>query len=387
MISSGQKIGILGGGQLGTFFTIAAKQLGCRVTVWDPDPEAPARAWADCAIEGNFDDPKAYRKFIGDNDAVTYEWENIPVDLVEAIASEISVHPGSEVLHLLQNRINEKTFLSKHTFPVSPYISVLKKEDLVPAAVALGFPVICKTATAGYDGLGQWRLNKREDVTGLTEKLAPRKPGWIVEKVAPFLKELSIIVARNTAGDVVCYPVTENRHEGGILRLCQVPSEISPLLARRISSLAKDVLTAICGIGVFCIELFLLEEEALLVNEIAPRPHNSGHYSLDVCTASQYEQQVRALCNLPLEKPCLLSPAVMVNVLGPEIIALQKNDLVKSLLSIPGTKVYDYRKQVIKKRRKMGHITLVGADRDQLLVRAEKVRAILNQGAACHGKV
>lgn len=378
---SGQKIGVLGGGQLGTFLTIAAKQLGYQVTVWDPDPAAPAHAWADTPIKADFKNPAALEAFIEKSHAVTYEWENIPISLVVAIERERPVRPGSQILTLLQNRIKEKTVLRGHGFPVTPYLPILKKEALKDAVEYLGFPLILKTATAGYDGLGQWRLSTMEDAAEVLEKLTPHPDGWIVERVAPFLKELSILTARNEAGEMVTYPVTENHHEGGILRFCQVPAGISSSFSEAAASLAKKVVAALEGVGLFCIELFLLENGVLLINEIAPRPHNSGHYTLDACTASQFEQQIRAVCDLPLAETRLLAPAVMLNILGKEILALKNPESWQTLLSIPGLKLYDYRKQEIKHRRKMGHITLTGTDPDALLVRAKEIQTLLTQAA------
>lgn len=379
MILSDQQIGILGGGQLGTFLTIAAKQMGYRVSVWDPDVGAPAHAWADHSIQTHFDHPESLKKFMQENAVITYEWENIPVSLVASIEAEKPVRPGSTVLNRLQNRIQEKGFLSEGGFPVTPYLPVLDPNKLVAAAESLGFPLICKTATAGYDGIGQWRLSNIEAVTDLRRKLKSRKSGWILEKVANFSKELSVIVARGADGEVVTYPVSENIHENGILRLSKTPAEISADLSERIASLGKAVITALEGVGLFCIELFLLENDGLLINEIAPRPHNSGHATMDFCDISQYAQQVRALCNLPLIPPGILSSAVMLNVLGDEIKALRNESILKALLSLPGIHLYDYRKQEIKGRRKMGHITLTGSDPIQLSAQALQVQDLLKK--------
>lgn len=379
MILPGQGIGILGGGQLGTFLTIAAKQMGYRVTVWDPDPEAPAHFWADTVIQTPFDHPKSLENFICKNAVITYEWENIPVSLVRSIERKRPVRPGSAVLNRLQNRIEEKTFLSAQGFPVTPYLPILDQTTLPAASAQLGFPLICKTATAGYDGIGQWRLSNAEAASDLSTKLEKHDGGWILEKMATFSKELSIIVARNASGDVVTYPISENTHEDGILRLCKIPAEISPSLSERIASLGKAVITSLEGVGLFCIELFLLKNDELLINEIAPRPHNSGHATMDICDISQYAQQLRVLCNLPLVPPRLLSPAVMINVLGAEMKILKTESSLKQLLSIPGISLYNYRKQEIKARRKMAHITLTDANIAALLTRAAEVRDLLNQ--------
>ncbi len=381
MSSSFRKVGILGGGQLGTFFTIAAKRLGLQVSAWDNHPEAPARLWADRFSNADFNDEQACENFIEENEAISFEWENIPVALLKKIEAKRPVRPGSEVLCLLQNRILEKGFLVLHQFPVSPYRQILEQVDLRDAANELGFPLICKTATAGYDGLGQFTLTKTADIAlwTATPKRCPQ--GWILEKYVPFQKELSVVVARNEQGQVIHYPVTENIHEAGILRSCQVPANIDPMLSLKAVDLSKKIVSALKGVGVFCIEFFLLEDGTLLVNEIAPRPHNSGHYSLDACDFSQYELQVRVLCGLPLLSPTLLNPAIMINILGSEITALRQPEYFHQLLSIPGAKVYDYRKETIKKRRKMGHVTLIAKDSAALCSRANALRAILDRAA------
>lgn len=379
MSGSGGKLGILGGGQLGTFFTIAAKRLGYRVTVWDPDPAAPAGAWADRFISSRFDDPEGLQSFLTESEAATYEWENIPVPLVEAIEARMTVRPGSRILRLLQNRISEKSFLAENGFPVTPFRAAIHPSDFQKEVEALGLPVICKTATAGYDGHGQWRLNRPEEVEALAARLQPRATGWIVEKRVPYWKELSVVVARNDHGALTAYPVTDNLHEKGILRLSQVPAPIDPALARKAMTLATDVIAALNGVGVFCVELFLLEEGALLINEIAPRPHNSGHYSMDVCTVSQFEQQVRILCGLPLAVPQLFSPAVMVNILGREIDALTSPERFDRLLAIPGNRIYHYRKGIVKEGRKMGHLTIADPDPKSALEKAAQARSILDR--------
>jgi len=382
MRSSLRKVGILGGGQLGTFFTIAAKQLGLQVSVWDNHPEAPARLWADHFSNADFNDEEACKNFIEENEAVSFEWENIPLHLLKKIEALRPVRPGSEVLALLQNRILEKGFLSLHQFPVSPYLQILKPEDLEDAAKVLDFPLICKTATAGYDGLGQFRLTKTADISRWISTVKLRSAGWILEQHVPFQKELAVVVVRNEQGQVVHYPVTENIHESGILRTCRIPADIDPMLSLKAVDLSKEIVSALKGVGVFCIEFFLLEDGTLLVNEIAPRPHNSGHYSLDACDFSQYEMQVRVLCGLPIVSPRLFNPAMMINILGSEIKALRQSEYFQQILSIPGVKIYDYRKETIKKRRKMGHVTLIGRDSRELHSRADKVRSILDLAGA-----
>lgn len=381
MILPGNKIGVLGGGQLGIFFALAARRLGYEVAVWDPDPEAPARAWAETFICAPFEDGTGVRAFLEDTRAVTYEWENIPLSLVETIESEIPVRPGSRALALLSNRIAEKIFLQAQGCPVTPFRPLQDPRELARIVDDLGLPCICKTAIAGYDGRGQWRLSTPGEVIALSEALQGQsiQGEWIVEQWVPHVMELSILIVRDGSGTVQAYPVAENFHEDGILRMSQVPARVESAVARQAAALATRAVMAVDGIGVFCVELFLKEDGALLINEIAPRPHNSGHYTMDASTVSQFEQQVRVLCGLPCLEPRLISPAVLVNVLGHEIHALQSPAGLRHLLSIPGARVYHYRKRAVKTRRKMGHVVVIDPDSRTLAERAREIRAILGR--------
>lgn len=382
MIKPGQKIGVLGGGQLGMFFAVTAKRMGYPVVVWDPDVNAPARSCADLFIGAPFDDVAAYRAFLKETCAVTYEWENIPPNLADAIEVEVPLRPTSRVLRLLQNRVLQKQFLSERGLPVTPFWTFDDPATL--PTLPLDFPAVCKTATGGYDGHGQFRLNRTQDAAALAQTLRShpsffRKTSsarWVVEQWVPHLKELSLILACDSEGRIIPYPISENVHERGILRTSQTPADINPALARRATSLASDAVAALQSAGVFCVELFLLPDGALCINEIAPRPHNSGHYSMDAATVSQFEQQVRVLCGLPIIAPKLLSCAVMVNILGHEIDTLQSH--TKELFSLPGARVYHYRKQTVKAGRKMGHITLLDSDPQVAMQQAEKVRRLLD---------
>ncbi|MEO5658031.1 MAG: 5-(carboxyamino)imidazole ribonucleotide synthase, partial [Nitrospiria bacterium] len=375
-----------GGGQLGTFFAVAAKRLGYRVVVWDPDPDAPARCWADRFVCAPFDDTESLRAFLLGTSGVTYEREAVPVDLVEAIERLMPVRPGSRALRVLQNRITQKSFLTEQGLP-TPVWRALGASDALPRVAAeLGFPCVCKTATAGYDGRGQWRLpdpHIAEDVSrslGAVSAQARSADGrWIIEAWVPFQKELSVVVARGDHGDLITYPVVENVHEGGILRTSLVPADIDAERLAKTTSLAAEAIHALGESGVFCVEMFLHRDGTLLINEIAPRPHNSGHYSMDVCTVDQFEQQVRVLCGLPLLHPRLLSPAVMVNILGSEISRLQSPHASMRLLSLPGARVYHYRKRASTAGRKMGHILLTDEDPLQAMARAEQIQRLVQK--------
>lgn len=367
-IEPGRTLGVLGGGQLGAMFTIAAKRLGYRVAVWDPDPDAPAHSMADHALSRPFDDRAALAEFRLRLSAVTFEWENVPVALIEALEATIPVRPPGRILRIIQHRVRQKSFLAEHGLAVPPFRHVECVADLRQAADAIGYPCLCKTSTFGYDGKGQWRLPTAADAVALQhafERTPPQVPDWIVEPLVSFDKELSVLVVRSAAGDCRLYPVVENVHRGGILRTTRVPAEIDRDLVQEARRMAAAAVHALDGVGVFCVELFLLSDRRLLINEIAPRPHNSGHYTLDACSISQFEQQVRALCGLPLGEVRLLCPAMMVNLIGEDFVRATSDRVLVDLLSTPGAKLHIYGKREIRAGRKMAHVTFLGEKSDQ----------------------
>lgn len=356
-------LGVLGGGQLGAMFTAAARRLGYRIAVWDPDPEAPAHKIADRSFSASFTDGSALEQFKSAVSAVTYEWENIPVAVAETLEQSVPVRPGSAILRVLQNRLDHKTFLAERGFPVAPFRAVSDAKNLTSTATAIGFPCVCKTATAGYDGKGQWRLSSVDEAESLQNRLTPGVSShhrWIVEQFIGFTHELSVLVVRAADGDRRVYPVADNVHEAGILRTTLVPAEIEPVKAERVQDLAIAAIDALNGVGVFCVELFLMPDGRVLINEIAPRPHNSGHYTLDACTVSQFEQQVRALCGLPLGEVRLLSSAAMVNLIGDDMLRACSQERLIELLGVPGSTLHVYGKTSIRPGRKMGHVTFWG---------------------------
>lgn len=374
LVEPGAMVGVLGGGQLGAMFAGAARRLGYRVAVWDPDPWAPALKGADLSLSQSFADPVSLEAFATAVSAATYEWENVPAEVADALERRVPVRPAAQVLRLLQDRFEQKTFLASHGFPVVPFRGATSLDQLSQAE-EVGFPCLCKTARAGYDGKGQWRLSGTHDVMVLQERLRVQDLGresglavgrtrWILEQFLSFDKELSVLVTRAQHGERRTYPAVENLHEAGILRVTRVPAQIEPRTADRARALAEAVVEALEGVGVFCVELFLMRDGRLFINEVAPRPHNSGHYTLDACTVSQFEQQVRAVCGLPLGEVRLLCPAVMVNLIGEDLNRVTVGEGLRELLRAPGAKLHVYGKRPIRPGRKMGHVTFLGEKPD-----------------------
>lgn len=382
VIEPGSVLGVLGGGQLGAMFTRAAQQMGYHVAVWDPDPDAPAHRLAQRAFPAPFSDQLALGQFLDLVSAVTYEWENVPASLCGALEATKPVRPSSAVLHIIQDRLEQKGFLADRGFPVAPFLPLTQPERLPAVVGKVGYPALVKTATAGYDGKGQWRITCESDVKQVERALSDAaRPGirWIVEGLVQFDRELSILVVRGTDGRTGVYPLAENEHEAGILRTTLVPARVHPEIAARAATLALQVVEALQGVGVFCLELFHLSTGALLINEIAPRPHNSGHYTLDACSVSQFEQQVRALCGLPLGEIRLLNPAAMVNLLGSDATTVNEPSC-EALFNTPGTFLHLYGKRTVRPRRKMGHVTFVADSLILALERAEHLRRRLTSG-------
>jgi 5-(carboxyamino)imidazole ribonucleotide synthase len=360
----GTPLGVLGGGQLGLFFSIAARRMGYRVVLWDSDPDAPAQIGANLFVCKPFDDPVGLRSFLKEVRAVTYEREHLPLPLVEAIEAEVPLRPDCRTLRLLQNRLLEKETLSSAGLPVVSFCPVPDAAALAAAVQKIAFPAVCKTATAGYDGRGQWRLEGPSDVAALAmslPQLASGAAGFVVERWVPHEKELSVIVVQDVAGNRVTYPVAENVHENGILRTSQTPAQIDPALAEDVRCLAHEAVACVGGAGVFCVEMFLLADGHLVINEIAPRPHNSGHYTMDAAAVSQFEQQVRVLCGLPLGRPDLHhAHTATINLIGPEVKIVQSAPCLDQILG--DARLYLYGKREVRPGRKMGHLSVTGTD-------------------------
>lgn len=372
-LGPGATLGVLGGGQLGAMFTRAALQLGYQVAVWDPDPNAPAHGLASRSFSAAFTDPSVYREFSQLVSAVTFEWENVPAELCEQLSRTCPVRPSGDVLRVIQDRIDQKQFLQAQGLPVPSFSVVTNPAELAGVVQAFGCAVICKTATAGYDGKGQWMIRQPADIAAVEVALRAMVPAgarWIVESMVDYVRELSVLVVRGATGEHRLYPVVENRHEAGILRMTVVPALVSPEVVTQAKDLALRAVEALDGIGVYCVELFQLRGDRLLINEIAPRPHNSGHYTLDACTVSQFEQQVRVLCGLPLGEVRLLCPAAMVNLIGYDVEKVTSSTGCGDLLTIPGAELHLYGKRAVRPGRKMGHVTFLADSSDEATSRA-----------------
>jgi len=376
-ILPGSTIGILGGGQLGRMFAIAARRMGYRVHALDPTPDSPTGQVADVEIAAPYDDIEAARYFASRCDVITMEFENIPSKTVEAVAELKPVRPSAHVLHICQHRLREKEFLTKSGFPVSAYRPVNSESELRAAIAALGTPCILKTAGFGYDGKGQTRIDSADLAADAWRKLAD--PNGVLESFIHFDRELSVIAARGLDGRTRCFPVAENDHRRRILDTSLAPARIDSEIAARAHKLAVDIATALDVVGLLAVEMFLLPDGKLLVNELAPRPHNSGHWTFDACATSQFEQQLRAVCALPLGDPALLKPAAIANLLGDLWTTGEPRfDLA---LAIPNVNLHLYGKATPRPGRKMGHLCATADTPTAALEAVLKGRAALEPHA------
>ena len=367
-------IGILGGGQLGRMLTLEAKRMGFRVVTLEPFPDSPTGQIADEQIVAAYDDLRAIGELGARTDVVTYEFENIPLESVLALeADRRIVHPGSNALRVTQERILEKTFVRACGIPTAEFAPVRTPGELDAAEESIGYPAILKTTLGGYDGKGQWVVRSREDADGAWTAAKGRALIW--ERLIAFDRELSIIAARNEHGEIVAFPASENQHDEGVLATTIVPGRTAPAVAARARRYATTIAEQLKIVGTFCVEFFQAGD-GLLVNEIAPRVHNSGHYSLDATQISQYEMHVRAICGLPLVEPRQFRPAVMINVLG----AGSGDRLagIETLLRDPDLKLHLYGKAHAALRRKMGHFTVLADNVEEALRKAERGRDVLH---------
>jgi 5-(carboxyamino)imidazole ribonucleotide synthase len=361
VILPGATVGVLGSGQLGRMFAIAARRMGYRVHTFSPDTDTPTGQVADIEIVSPYEDLDAVRRFARQVRALTFEFENVPAATAAAAAECTLVRPRGEVLHTTQNRLREKTWLSDHGFPVAPFRHVRSLEDLTHGLVAIGPKAILKTAGFGYDGKGQIKLHAATAAEAAWERMHGQEcvlEGWI-----DFEREISVVAARGADGQFVPFPVVENDHANHILDITRAPARIPDATAARALEIARAVLDKLEVTGVLCVEFFLTHSGDLIINELAPRPHNSGHFSFDACLTSQFEQQLRAVCGLPLGSAELLRPAAMANLMG-DLWSDGEPDWAAALAN-PNVKLHLYGKMSARPGRKMGHITAMADTVDE----------------------
>ncbi|HZA99829.1 MAG TPA: 5-(carboxyamino)imidazole ribonucleotide synthase [Nitrososphaera sp.] len=368
------RVGIIGGGQLGKMIAHEAKRMSLKVIVLDPTEGCPASSIADEQIVADFKDENAIMQLAAKSDVLTYEIELANSAALKTLElRRYPVRPAPETLHIVQNKFRQKSFLRHHKIDVADFEAVRSEDHLYELCENFGFPVMLKACENSYDGRGNFIITSRKQVREAFNIFSRNE--LMVEKFVPFTKEISIMVARNPSGEVASFPVAENIHKNGILDTSIVPARINPkveLKAKRMAELTMDVLK---GAGIFGIEMFVTKEENVLINEIAPRPHNSGHYTNEACSVSQFEQHLRAVLDFPLSKPELLCPAVMVNILGNEHLnGSYAMKGLRQLLSVPGVKLYVYGKMTSRPGRKLGHITATGRTVEEALMRATKAR-------------
>lgn len=373
MIKAPATLAVLGGGQLGRFFVTAAHELGYKVIVLDPDPDAPAGLIADEQIVAAYDDPAALEQLANRCAAATTEFENVPAAALEKLAEKIPVHPSAEAVAIAQNRVAEKSFLRNNGFATAPFLVIETAADLAKAGEEI-FPAILKIARLGYDGKGQARV---KNIAEARQAFAEFNATCVLEKMLSLELEVSVVMARNSSGQCQSFTLAENQHSHGILDVSIAPARTSAALLAKAEEMAKQVAEHLNYVGVLAVEFFIVNGE-LLINEIAPRPHNSGHYTLDGCVTHQFEQQVRALCNLPLGAPRLHSASVMVNLLG-DLWFQNNSDESREpdwamLNKIPNLKLHLYGKQSARPGRKMGHFTVIDSDITEALTTALAAR-------------
>ncbi len=372
-ILPGATLGILGGGQLGRLFILAAHDLGYRIIVLDPDPDSPAGRVADEHLHAAYDDPWALKHLATNCAAITTEFENIPVEALEYLAHSLPVYPQPQVVRITQNRITEKCFLRERNLPTVTFVCIHEAADLLPALERIGTPAILKRADCGYDGKGQRPIKAIEDLLPAFHALGNHP--CILEQRITLKQEISVILARGAGGEAAIFPIAENRHHNGILDCSIIPALLSPSLASEAVNLALRIAHDLAYRGVMAVEFFITTGGDLLVNEIAPRPHNSGHYTVDACPVSQFEQQLRALCGLPLGDTRLLSPVVMINLLGD--LWHQGEPDWTPVFACPGARLHLYGKRLARPGRKMGHFCVLNEDRATALTRAQTTFARL----------
>lgn len=379
-ILPGNWLGLLGGGQLGRMFAQAADTMGYRVCVLEPDVNAPAAIVCEKHIQAPYTDEKALNELSKLCKSITTEFENVPASSLNILARSLPTCPDAKAVSITQDRFDEKAFIASTGSPVAPHKLIESEADCLNASLSF-FPAILKTARLGYDGKGQVRVDNIAELVEAFNSLGQVR--CLLEKCLSLKLEMSVIVARNKLGDVQTFPVSENQHKNGILAVSFMPARIDKKLAQKAREIASKIVQKLDYVGVLCTEFFVLNDDTLVVNELAPRPHNSGHATIDACVTSQYEQQVRAMTNLPLGDTTQVESSVMLNLLGD--LWFDEHENIKEpswneILDIPGVKLHLYGKKQPRKARKMGHITCLAPNMDEALFKAQMVAKTLGLG-------
>lgn len=367
-ILPGATLGVLGSGQLGRMFAIAARRMGYRVHTYSPETDTPTGQISDLEVTASYHDLDRVREFARNVAVVTFEFENVPVDAANAAAEHTLVRPAGSVLHMTQNRIREKTYLLNAGLPVTPFATIDSLESLRQAVAKHGCPSILKTAGFGYDGKGQIFISRPQDADAAWDAIA-RCPA-VLECFVDFEQEISVVAARGVDGCFAYFPTSHNEHLNQILDVSVAPAPLTEKVRVRAVEIARAVLEKLDVVGVLCVEFFVTHDGELMINELAPRPHNSGHYTFDACVTSQFEQQLRAVCGLPLGSPEQLCPAAMANVLGD--LWLPGEPDWEAACAFPGIKLHLYGKLEARPGRKMGHLTALGEDAEATVRAARK---------------
>ncbi len=365
-ILPGKSIGIIGGGQLGRMMTISAKEMGYDVIVLEPTPNSPCGQVADQEIVAGYDDLEAIKQLSSLSDVITYEFENIDYEALAWLEEHTNLPQGSKLLKITQDRGFEKKAITDAGVQVAPYALVDTKKDLLDGIERLGTPCVLKTRRGGYDGKGQFVIKSSEDIN-LAAELLKAGP-CILESWINFDKEVSVIVVRNPNGEIKTFPVGENIHKDNILFQTIVPARISEQVENQAIDMAVNLAKTFELVGTLAVEMFVTRDGEIFINELAPRPHNSGHYTIDACETSQFEQHIRAVCNLPLGETTLLSPVVMVNILGEHVEPILEKTKEHAV-----AKLHLYGKKEAKVKRKMGHINVLGHTIDEAFKKIDKI--------------
>lgn len=368
------RIGIIGGGQLGKMIAQEAKRMSFKIIILDPCKDCPASSVSDEIIHADFKDESAIRKLARMSDVLTYEIELANSNALKVLESQkYPVFPSPVTLEIIQNKFRQKSFLKENGIAVPEFDLVKSVECLKNLCSDYGLPAMLKACEDSYDGRGNFLIRSMDKTQEAFDFFHGKE--CMLEKFIPFIKEISIMVARNSDGQIVSFPVAENIHSNNVLDMTIVPARISKKVSIKAKRIAQKTMGALKGAGIFGIEMFVTKDEDVIVNEIAPRPHNSGHYSIEACSISQFEQHIRAILDLPLSDPQLLTPSVMVNILGSEHHnGTYKIEGLSKLMSIPGIKLHIYGKKISKPRRKLGHITVTAQNVQEAIFRAERAK-------------